>query len=369
MLKLLLCCLLAFGGHADQMVPSRSTSPVRRYMGRKTNEMGGFNEGGFGSGLSRRNYGGSSGGAIQPFYLIVLCLLAANSGFLNGLTLSGVLDGRKEGVVSVSGAYTTSALAYFDRNDRLFNKQLRLVASYAGGSLLNGLMNPWGINWYRTQLSLLFSGVLVLLGAFYYFTTNEWDWLLSFVAMATGLQNSWMSMVIKEFIIGSSYYSGSTSDLATFLGQVLRERFDGGWKFSMIWSLSAIAASFWIGAYFSISAGTQFGEVSFLLSVAVYLLLYGIVQDRIWRGDGFYSRRRFDFGGSRRQRREYRQDVDISDPQIMWSVSPPPDTRGSSTPLRNLDSMSPQRRRRSRRKSQNSISNFLSSVASNRRYY
>lgn len=328
MLKLLLCCILAFGGQAEQMIPSRTNSPVRRYMGRKTNEMGGFNEGGggFGSGMSRRSNGGYSSGSIQPFFLMVLCVLAGNTGFLNGLTLSGILEGRKEAIVAVSGAYTTSALAYYDRNDRQFNRQLRLVASYTGGSLLNGLMNPYGINWYRTQLSLLFSGVLVLLGAFYYFTSNDWEWLLSLVAMSTGLQNSWMSMVIKEQIIGSSYYSGSTSDLATFLGQILRNRFDGGWKFSMIWSLSAIAASFWIGAYFSISAGTQFGEVSFLLSVAVYLMLYGVVQDRIWRGDGFYSRRRsgFDFGGGRRQR-SYRQDFDISDPQVMWSVSPPPD--------------------------------------------
>mmetsp|Transcript_42850 Transcript_42850/g.48687 ORF Transcript_42850/g.48687 Transcript_42850/m.48687 type:complete len:366 (+) Transcript_42850:87-1184(+) len=307
--------------------------------------------------FTRRRFNYTS--PLQPFFILVTCLLAANSGFLNGLTLSGVLEGRKEAIVAVSGAYTASAIAYNDRNEKLFSKELRIVISYFAGSCLNGVMNPWGIDWSRTQLSLLFSGVLVLLGAFNYFTTNDWDWLVALVAMATGLTNSWTSMLIKENILGTTYFSGTTSDIGTFLGQLTRDNSDIVWKIKLCSTLAAVAASFWAGAYFSVPAAQSWGEVSFLLSVALYLVLYGTVQDRMampWRGTENRRRQSFDFG--RRTNSGYGNiPVDIG----VWRAPPVDRTTGESSMV---DISPSNNRRRSRRRSSNSIMSFLSSMAS-----
>jgi len=204
----------------------------------------------------------------KEFFVPLACILAGNSGFLNGLTLSGLLEGRTQSVTAVSEVYTTSALALGDSSVSLFVIQLRLIASYVGGSCLNGFLNPDGIDWSKNQLPLLFSGVLVLLGALYYTST---DWLLCLVAMANGLQNSWTSMLLKDIFLRTTHFTGSTSDIGTYFGQILRGKKENLWKLKI---LGALIASFWTGGFLAIIAAYSLEELSFLVSVLVYIGLY-----------------------------------------------------------------------------------------------
>lgn len=180
-----------------------------------------------------------------------------------------------QSVTAVSEVYTTSALALGDSNGGLFITQLRLIVSYLGGSCINGLLNPEGIDWSERQLSLLFSGLLVLLGALYYTST---DWLMCLIAVANGIQNSWTSMLLKENILHTSHVTAASSDVGTYLGQILRGKVENVWKLKI---LGALIASFWTGGFVSMFAAYSWGELSFLVSVAVYLVLYSVLSSSI----------------------------------------------------------------------------------------
>ena len=202
------------------------------------------------------------------------CILAANSGFLNGLALSGLLADRQQAVAAVTGAYTTSALAAAEGKVGFLLLQFKVIAAYFGGSLLNGLMNPKGIEWSKKPNALAVAASLVFAGALDYVATERFFVLL---ALALGLQNSWTSMLIKGNVLRTAHISGMTSDMGTILGQVLRGNTVEAWKFSIF---ARLAASFWTGGFLSILASKKYTEISFLGSVGLYLALWTMLSVR-----------------------------------------------------------------------------------------
>jgi uncharacterized membrane protein YoaK (UPF0700 family) len=194
------------------------------------------------------------------------CILAANSGFINGLALSGLLASRPQAVAAVTGAYTTAALA--SGTGKLFKLPFQLIVAYMAGSGLNGVMNPRGIDWSKKPTALLLAGVLVLVGALDYIATDRFFILLT---MAMGLQNSWTSMLLPGNVLRTAHISGMTSDMGTILGQSFKGNTENMWKFKVWFKL---AASFFTGGYFSVLAATKYTEVSFLGPVALYFGLF-----------------------------------------------------------------------------------------------
>ena len=210
----------------------------------------------------------------QGTLINVGCLLAANSGFLNGLALSGLLAERQQAVAAVTGAYTTSALSAAEGKVGFMLLQFKIIAAYFGGSLWNGLMNPNGVEWSKKPNALLVAALLVFVGALDYVATERFFVLL---ALALGLQNSWTSMLLKGNVLRTSHISGATSDMGTILGQVLRGSTVDAWKFSIF---ARLAASFWTGGFLSLLASKKYTEVSFLGSVGLYLGLWTVLSVR-----------------------------------------------------------------------------------------
>lgn len=149
------------------------------------------------------------------------CLLAWNSGYVNGLTLSGLLfkDQRKQTVAAVTGAYTLSAL-----NPQLLGTQFTVILSYMIGSAINGYLQPHGVIWISNvssnshklikmpsvAIALLISATLV--SAAYLSVVQQYAvpaWLC--LAMALGLQNSWTSSLISGNVLRTAHISGITS--------------------------------------------------------------------------------------------------------------------------------------------------------------
>lgn len=215
-----------------------------------------------------------AGGLTTPTrstLITVGCLLAANSGFLNGLALTDALVDQKQAVAAVTGAYTTSAISL---NTPMFQRQVSVIASYLGGSCINGLLNPFGINWMSSAppTSLLCAALLVL--AAYYATTtfasnNLRIWCL--LALANGLQNSWTSMLLQGNVLRTAHFSGITSDMGTFCGQIVRGNTENAWKLRVF---AALASCFWMGGLASVSAGKRWGARSLWISIVLYLSLW-----------------------------------------------------------------------------------------------
>jgi uncharacterized membrane protein YoaK (UPF0700 family) len=210
--------------------------------------------------------------------LFIGCLLAANSGFLNGLALSGALiKGQNQAVAAVTGAYTTSALAAqrWRPDDQIMKTQFSVIASYLGGSCINGLLNPLGINWEAPQTSMLVAAGLML-GSFALIPKALEGTLVSKLqvwccwALAIGVQNSWTSMLLAGNVLRTAHFSGITSDMGTILGQLLRGGQQNAWKLPIF---AVLAASFWVGGLWSVPAAREFDRNCLLVSVVIYLAL------------------------------------------------------------------------------------------------
>ena len=216
--------------------------------------------------------GGASCPVSRLSLIAVGCLLAANSGFLNGLALSGNLIGKKQAVAAVTGAWTTSALAANGGDSSVLATQVKVMASYFIGSMINGFLNPGGIDWSTpgTHASLLVSAVFVL-GGFLFSTgdTSMLFWCL--LALANGVQNSWTSSLIQGNILRTAHFSGITSDMGTFTGQIFGGNGANAWKLRIF---AALAASFWLGGYLSVPAAKQMDVKSLWISIVLYLGLW-----------------------------------------------------------------------------------------------
>lgn len=79
------------------------------------------------------------------FVLILGLLLSLNSGYINGLCLSGMVGPDQQAVSAFTGTYTKSGLALAEGDPKLFGFEFTLILSFIGGALISGAMNPQAI--------------------------------------------------------------------------------------------------------------------------------------------------------------------------------------------------------------------------------
>lgn len=93
---------------------------------------------------SLKNMGVSS---LREAYFVfaVGLLLSLNSGYINGLCLSGLLTeegSRKQSVSAFTGTYTKSGLALANGEVQLFGFEFTLILAFICGAMIAGLFNP-----------------------------------------------------------------------------------------------------------------------------------------------------------------------------------------------------------------------------------
>lgn len=178
------------------------------------------------------------------------CLFALNSGFLNGLGLSGAF-GKAASVSAVTGTYTNAAVAFTNDGGPALLTVLATPLFYLLGSIVNGLCNPEGTvqSWERmSQMQsapLLLAGTLVLVAS----SLSNIFGRLSCLTFAMGLQNSWTSSIMPGNLLRTAHFSGMTSDFGTILGQTLRGNYANTYKLSIF---AKLALSFWVGGMLSV---------------------------------------------------------------------------------------------------------------------
>ena len=84
--------------------------------------------------------------AREAFFVLILgLLLSLNSGYINGLCLSGLVVPDRQAVSAFTGTYTKSGLALASGDPKLFGFEFTLILSFIGGALISGAMNPQAI--------------------------------------------------------------------------------------------------------------------------------------------------------------------------------------------------------------------------------
>jgi uncharacterized membrane protein YoaK (UPF0700 family) len=213
------------------------------------------------------------------------CILAANSGFLNGLGLSGVL-GKAASLAAVTGTYTNAAVS-FSASALKPAALLAVLATplcYLLGSLLNGLLNPKGNmaadDNVAPHLSLLESSPLMIAGGLMLLANSlrarasvaAFPFLL-ILTFCMGLQNSFTSNLVQGNLLRSAHFSGITSDMGTIVGQILRGNTDNAYKLPIF---AKLTASFWAGGMVSVLGVQQCGLAASTCCTVSALLYFGL---------------------------------------------------------------------------------------------
>jgi hypothetical protein len=198
-------------------------------------------------------------------------VLAFNSGVINGACLSGMLaEGTKQATAAVTGAWTNSALGMARGASSQFALNAKCILSYMGGSLISGLAVP-----NPTTFSLdvagslplfgLASGLLVAAAALAGEKNTNYLFLC---CIANGISNS-LTSTLTANLCRSAHFSGITSDIGTFAGQVLRGNKTNLLKLK---TFALLAACFWAGGFFSYGLTESFGNVVLEGSALVHLV-------------------------------------------------------------------------------------------------
>lgn len=203
------------------------------------------------------------------------CALAFNSGFVNGACLSGILssDGTKQAAAAVTGAWTNSALGVASGNYGQAKFNAKCLGSYFSGSLVASLINPNPVPFEvggadKVSPAFLIGSLLMYASSSVAKKSGGSDKSFIYLAaVACGIQNS-ITSVLTQNLIRSAHFSGMTSDIGTFLGQVLRGNKQNAEKLRVF---TLLAASFWIGGLVSFSATTTYASSSLLFSSALFL--------------------------------------------------------------------------------------------------
>jgi uncharacterized membrane protein YoaK (UPF0700 family) len=207
------------------------------------------------------------------FVFAVGLLFALNSGFINGLCLSGLLTkegSNKHAVSGVTAAYTTSGLYLADG---LFNEagfEFSLILAFVGGAFVSGLMTPKAIP-HKLVPSY---GPTFLLGSLCLFAAA---WIADhnrpygrvqyfFAAMANGMQNGMSSMYTAN-LIRTSHLTGTSTDIGLILGQMLRGNWKNYWRLKV---LVGLASSFWFGGLISFYAATEYFHRALWFSAGLF---------------------------------------------------------------------------------------------------
>lgn len=227
------------------------------------------------------------------FVIILGVLLSFNTGFSNGITLSGFLTPNSSHWISqatggFTSAYTKSAMAVVDTNQQIngmpniefFGFQICMILSFAGGSFIASLLIPRPVAWRLQPMyapvfligALLMTGAAVLAcaeadpahGKVHYFFL---------VVAANGVQNGLSSMYSAN-LLRTAGATGATTDVGLYLGQYLRGNRKNTWKLQV---LAALLTSLWFGGLMSFYAARAWLNQALIFNASVFALLFLII--------------------------------------------------------------------------------------------
>lgn len=223
---------------------------------------------------SLRNMGvASSEEAI--FVFAVGLLLSLNSGYINGLCLSGLLTNQgslQQAVSSVTGTYTRAGLSLAEGDMGNFGLDMGLIFCFILGSTVSGFMNPKAIPHKLVPSygpTFLFGSLCMIASSIAAAVAPGTRSLYYFAAMANGVQNG-MSSTYTANLIRTSHLTGTSTDIGLIFGQMLRGNWKNYWKFKV---LIGLAISFWVGSLISFYSASQFLSMSLCFSAALFLLI------------------------------------------------------------------------------------------------
>ena len=204
----------------------------------------------------------------QSAHIKLGLVLALNAGFVNGCCLSGLACAQAASVAAVTASWTNAALALASGNMSQFQWFAQLIVSFLVGSAISGyiLSDP-----DQLPTAPLGIGALLLFAAA---LRQSAPLGLSLCCMANGLQNSVTSSLTHN-LCRTSHFSGVTSDIGTYVGQMLRGNRQNARKCRIFVGLTTCFAT---GGGLAYWVARRWGSVSLVLSAALYAGIVALNQ-------------------------------------------------------------------------------------------
>ena len=206
------------------------------------------------------------------FVLIAGGLMAFNSGFINASCVSGLLtNGRSQSVTGYTSAYTKSAMAVAGGDWEDLSFPSGLILSYMLGAFIASLFTPRAKS-YRIEPSygptFLVGGVFMVWASIFAGLEKDPNYVFCLVAAANGIQNGIASIYSANLIRCS--LTGSTTDLALFLAQVMR---GNSAKFTKTAVIGMIVLNFWLGGLVSFYFTRRFLARTLFFNAVLFWLI------------------------------------------------------------------------------------------------
>ena len=200
-------------------------------------------------------------------------LLAFNSGFSNGACLGGGVSSgaKKQAVSAVTGAWTTSAVGFASGDMGAFKSNAKCIGSYLSGSAIAGFLNPNPTTFQMGENvpATFFIGAALMYGASTLAGKDSSSLLPYLLALAAnGLCNS-VTSVHTANLCRTAHFSGITSDMGTFIGQILGGNNANLFKLKVF---AGLAASFWVGGAVSYQVAQSMASSSLMVCAILYAL-------------------------------------------------------------------------------------------------
>jgi hypothetical protein len=221
--------------------------------------------------------GGGAGAISAPKKATILLglIMAFNSGFVNGVCLSGAAtaNGSKQAVAAVTASWTNSAMGLASGNNGQFKFLSQVILSFMSGSAIAGYLTPkpqqFALEGSPYATSFYVGAVLLALAGMQMGEVKSVKTGFLLAAMANGIQNS-VTSTLTGNLCRSSHFTGITSDMGTFIGQILRGNKENLFKLKVF---AGLAACFWAGGFTSYGVAKELGNSSLYISAGLYVLV------------------------------------------------------------------------------------------------
>jgi len=227
------------------------------------------------------------------YVICAACLIALNTGFINGVTMSGYLITLDEPprcptnpkgmmIAGFAGAYTENAIALIESDWEKYTTLLCLIISYMCGAFIAAMINPHAKEYIiepRYGLTFMVGGTMLLVAGLlaYYELPSRFVFFLA--SASNGVQNGIASIYSANLI--RCTLTGATTDIAIVIAQCIHGNYKGLARGSV---LGAIVFFFWFGGLIGFLAVKKWkARTLFINAILFYLigiiLIYYLVKE------------------------------------------------------------------------------------------
>jgi len=207
------------------------------------------------------------------FVVFATCLIALNSGFVNGVTMSAffMVPPKKEVVAGFAGHYTSTAIYLIEHDWEQYTYHLFMIISYMAGAFVAAMISPHARPYViepRYGPTFTIGGTMLLVASILAKFEKPSQYVFFLVAASNGVQNGIASIYSANLI--RCTLTGATTDIAIIIAQCIHGNYKGLARGVV---LTAIVFFFWIGGLISFSAVRQFTAYTLLFNAGLFYLV------------------------------------------------------------------------------------------------